>query len=494
MRALISLRWTMIRSRRVRRTVIAIAAAAPIALVAVITVSRVVPQRHAFDAAILMPTALLAYAALAVVGPLASGGGNELFPADELVAHPVRPATMFAASLALAPLNVAWVGQTAGLLVLAGYVAGSWHALPVATVLTLCYIVTVTTAGQATAWAASALTNTVRGRRVAWSVVAAIAIGVALVFHVGVTRVLDRAPTRPVVTAMLDAEAGRYTPSLAVLAVLAAIAVVALAAGPRAAARALQQPPGVLAARQARPLPRRPPRRLVAGELRAVDRASVWRAAPLRRGVLVIGLLPGLAAAALRVDWPGLALTAGLTTAGAGLLFGINVFCLDGSGGLWLASLPVSSRSRIWAKARIIAEACLSCGVLTAAAGALRAKTAMSAVDLADVAGSVLACSAVVVSACLAASVTRPHRADLRGPRDTPAPHGAMAGASARLAVRATLVCLAVGAAAGTGDPVAPALVALAIVLASARSIYRTVGRYARPTVGANVTITVATG
>ncbi len=69
----------------------------------------------AFDLSLLGPTLYLAFAALAVLAPLSAGGGNELYPAEQLAAYPVRPRTWFGASLLLAPLNLAWATQVVAL-------------------------------------------------------------------------------------------------------------------------------------------------------------------------------------------------------------------------------------------------------------------------------------------------------------------------------------------------------------------------------------------
>ncbi len=76
-------------------------------------------------------------------------------------------------------------------------------------------------------------------------------------------------------------------------------------------------------------------------ELVAVDRASVWRAPALRRGAVVLALLPGLLAAGAQLPWSSLVGAARAWSRPApALLFGVNAFCLDGPGALWLASLP----------------------------------------------------------------------------------------------------------------------------------------------------------
>jgi len=69
-----------------------------------------------------------------------------------------------------------------------------------------------------------------------------------------------------------------------------------------------------------------------------------------------------------------------------------------------------------------------------------------------------------------------------------------MAAQSARLATQTTLVGLLVTGVALTGDPAAPLLLTLAVVLWSAASIHRIVLRYNEPSIRANVAITVAAG
>ena len=50
------------------------------------------PTETAFDLALLGPTLYLAFAVLAVLAPLTAGGGNELYPSEQLTAFPVRAA------------------------------------------------------------------------------------------------------------------------------------------------------------------------------------------------------------------------------------------------------------------------------------------------------------------------------------------------------------------------------------------------------------------
>ena len=86
----------------------------------------------------------------------------------------------------------------------------------------------------------------------------------------------------------------------------------------------------------ARRLPRSPLAVLV-----RTDRGSVWRAVPMRRGLAVLAIGPGVVALAGNLDWPQMTILPGLVASGGALLFGVNAWCLDGRGGLWRESLPV---------------------------------------------------------------------------------------------------------------------------------------------------------
>ena len=75
-----------------------------------------------------------------------------------------------------------------------------------------------------------------------------------------------------------------------------------------------------------------------------IDRAAVWRSVPLRRGLMVLALMPGAVALAGDLEWRMLTILPGLVASGGALLFGVNTWCLDGRGALWRDSLPVSPR------------------------------------------------------------------------------------------------------------------------------------------------------
>jgi hypothetical protein len=189
-----------------------------------------------------------------------------------------------------------------------------------------------------------------------------------------VTNVLDNAPTTPLVTAMLAAgssdQIGTWVPQLAALAGVTAAAWV----GGIRVATLLQRRPALVQARgESRRWRRRP---LATTPLRAnlrVDHAGVWRSAPLRRGVVALGVIPGAAAAASDLNWSMIALLPGLVASGAGLLFGVNAFSLDGSGALWRETLPGPPRTLLAARLLVVGEVCVAGALVALAAAALRA-------------------------------------------------------------------------------------------------------------------------
>ncbi|MCW2622443.1 MAG: hypothetical protein JWL64_2045, partial [Frankiales bacterium] len=224
------------------------------------------------------------------------------------------------------------------------------------------------------------------------------------------------------------------------------------------------------------------------------DRASVWRAPALRRGGLVLGLLPGVAAAGARVPWESMVVLPGLIAAGAGLLFGVNAMSLDGSGATWLATLPHDPRLVLRAKLTVLTETVLGAAVLACTAGSLRSPGTPTAAEALAVLCSTVGCTVVVVAICASLSVRHPHRADLRGPRDAIAPPGALVAASIRLAVPTGLLGLLLTGAAATGWAWFPPLVTLPFVVWAGRVLQRATSSWAQPGIRARVVSTVSAG
>jgi hypothetical protein len=495
LRALVSLRWRMVRSSRVRLGLALLAFLVPVSCVGAVFVGQSMSGRVTFNLSLLAPTALLGFACLAVLAPLAAGGGNELFPPDQLVAYPITARTTFLTSVAVAPINLAWTSQLVVLfLVTAFTVPHGWGVLA-AVVTTAAYVAFVTVAGQAATWLVVGIRETRRGRMAAWAALIAVVTTAAVVVRAGLGfRVLDHSPTVRVVGAEISVAHGHFGGWSVVTAVLVMSTVVSGFLGVRACAWASRRPGDGGVTKEAASVTRRARRRSAYAELVAVDRASVWRSASLRRGALLLAVLPAVVAAGARVEWESLAILPGLVAAGAGLLFGVNMFCLDASGAVWLASLPHRPRLAAAAKLQVLVETCLLAVVASIAAGAARATSRPTAAQVVAVGASAAACVAVVVATCLSLSVRRPHRADLRGPRDTPAPPGAMAAYSVRLATLTTFIATVC---AGSGSSDAwwlPLVVATPAFAWAAHSIIGSLRLWERPEVRAGVVAAVASG
>jgi hypothetical protein len=115
----------------------------------------------------------------------------------------------------------------------------------------------------------------------------------------------------------------------------------------------------------------------------------------------VLGVLPGAVSALAGLEWASLVMLPGLVAAGAGLLFGVNAFCLDGTGALWLASLPGDNRVLFRAKAQVVAEVCIVAVVIAVVAGAPRAGRAPTTSEVV----ALLGCTVVSVARVVATSM-----------------------------------------------------------------------------------------
>ena len=492
--ALMALRWQMARAPGLRFAMVLGVLAAGWLLSVLLGSADALDQPTLATAVELAPAAYLGFGALALIAPLTAGGGNEVVPPDQLVPYPVRPSTQFFGGLLLAPVNLVWVVQLLVLAALTAYltIGGS---LVRGGVTTAAYVTAITVLGQAVAWVVVGLRQTQRGRRL----VAAAGIGLlaaaVLVVRTGHgDAVLDAAPTHAVVAGVIAGGDGHLLRWSVTTGLLLLVALVALAVGARACSWALRRPGDAGLARHTEPVRRRPAKGGPLRELVAVDRASVWRAPALRRGGLVLAVLPGLIAAGTAVPWDSMIVLPGLVAAGAGLLFGINAFALDGSGAVWLASLPHDPGLVARAKAIVLAETVLAAVVIAAVAGSLRSPGAPTTEQLTAMVASGLTCTILVVAGALKMSVRHPHRADLRGPRDAVAPPGALALASARLALPTAFVGLIVGTASQAGLWWWPPLIALPIALLAVLSVLRSLRRYADPWTRARIVQTVSAG
>lgn len=418
------------------------------------------------DLARLLAPALAAVVLAVVSGAVASGGGRELLARDPAAVYPISPLTDHLGALLLAPLSAGWLIQAWALLGLVAAAAGAAGA-PVA----LAWLMAVTALAQAIGWAAEYL----RRRRVlAWLALPFAGLGVA---------------PAPLVAAAIGtgspaaqalAGAALLVATVLLVAVGGALAVVTAGRMPRDEAR--QE----TATHAARPLPRSD-----LALLRRTDRASVWRSVPLRRGTVLLALAPGAVALAGGLAWSSLVLLPGLVASGCVLLFGVNLWCLDGRGMLWRESLPVAPHSVLLARALVLTEVLLGAGTATLALGALRAGRPTAAEALAVVL-ALLVVVAQSVSAALRWSLAHPYAVDLRSARATPAPPLAMVGYSLRLAVATTLSGLLLAGFAGVGRVDLVALGAALLLAVAAVRIGRAARRWTDPVRRASVVTVVA--
>jgi hypothetical protein len=493
--ALVRLRWQMVRVERVRVGLLVLAAFVPGLLCAAVIAGQLAPRSRSFDVTVLGPTAFLGFAVLSLVAPLAAGGGNELFPPDQLVAYPIRPTTHFFESLLVAPLNLAWMSQFVLLFGMTSFVTGARPGLGLALVTTLVYVAMVTVAGQLVAWVLIGARQSLIGRRAVWALAAAIVVTTVVVLHQHLGyRVLDNAPTKPAVSAVLAGGEHRYAAWASGTTALVVISLGCLWGGPRICAWALRRPGDRTRFRESRVERRRPTPPSPLATLVRVDRANVWRAAPLRRGLLVLAVLPGVVAASAALRWDSLVLLPALVAAGAGLLYGVNMFCLDAGGATWLASLPNPPRLAVTAKTIVLGETIGASCLVAAIAGSLRAAGPVTAVDLTAMACCLASCTAVVLATCLRLSIRTPHRAELRGHRDTPAPPAAMAVYSVRLATLTTLIGLLFALAAHQHLFSACLVLGSGLVALSGLSIAQSFRRWDDPSVRSRVVAAVSNG
>ncbi len=514
-RALLALRWRMIRSPAVRLGLVGLALVTLAILVSGVLGGATVPLGATTTAdlgagdvfgaapvdrtgeiAALLPSAMLAFIVLCIVAPVAAGGGYEIVPESQLVAYPIRVATLVRASLVLSPLNIAWYIQVLVLSVATAYAVRGpgGPALPI--LVLLVFLAACTTLGQALGWVLVGVRRTRPGRLSTWALAAGLlGVGAWVVLTDRGAGLLDQAPTRRILFAQIGAAAldtGRWAP---LTLTLAAVAVLGYLASVGLAGWALRRPGDLgVDGPLARPVRRRDAATTEYRELLRVDRASVWRSPPLRRGLLVLALLPVAAAVVASLPWSSIALLPPLVSSGAALLFGVNALSLDGSGAIWVATLPHDPMLVLRAKARVVLEVVGGAVLLVLVAAGVRASSAPDALDLLCAVGASLSCLALVVAMCLRLSVTRPHRAELRGARDTPAPPGTMAVYSVRLAGATTLLGLVFSVATFGSSAVVPVLLTLGVLAWSAASWSRTRRIWADPARRARVVATVASG
>ena len=426
--------------RRVSRAVLSIVLALTTAI-AVVPAFVERPEERTLHVLIVLPTALAAFLLLSVVSGLASGGGRELLPRDQGVAYPLSPTTDHLGALLLIPLNVAWLVQTWALLGATAYAVGPAGVFG-AQVVVILWIVLASSAAQAIAWAGEGVRRVPGGHLVlrGLGVLAAATAG-WLCFTDRLSAFLDGLDTRSLVVGAVslgEGNTGHWVRTVAILLLAIPLLVAAGAVAAHLAAR--RHPRDELRIESETRTARKAPRSDLLALLR-LDRASVWRVVPMRRGIMVLALGPGLVGVAGGLDWAQMTILPGLVASGGALLFGVNAWCLEGRGVLWRESLPVDPSVVFDARVVVLLEFLLVASGITVLLAALRAGVPNQG-ELAAILCTWLVVVLQVVSASMRWSAKRPFAVDLRSARATPAPPGIMVGYSARLAVSTTLTSL----------------------------------------------------
>jgi hypothetical protein len=268
-----------------------------------------------------MPSAMAGILVLSMSSAIASGGGRELIARDQASPYPISPTTDHLGALLLAPLNIAWMIQAWLLLGSMAYGLG-WHGLLGAQVVVVLWLVFATAAGQVVAWAVEALRRGRFGIALTRGLMGclAVAAGYVQLTH-RAADFFDSIPTNWFFFGALSAGQWYWWETVGAL-VGGALAAIVIGAVPAHLA-ARRQPRDEARMETEQHEPRRVPRTLL-GILVRTDRASVWRSVPMRRGVMVLAVGPGLVAIFGDLPWSSMTILPGLVASGGALLFGIN--------------------------------------------------------------------------------------------------------------------------------------------------------------------------
>jgi hypothetical protein len=441
----------------------------------------------------LLPLGLTVFLLMAAGASVGTGGGRELVAREQAYPFPISPATDHFGALLMAPLNIAWLLQVWTLLGVTGYVAGP-VGVASAWPLVLLWAMLATALGQVAGWAMEVVRREPAGVLASRAILAATGlVALALAATGTADEALALVPTREIVDTAVDP--GATWPFVAI--VLALLTVAVVLAGIPVATAALRRPPREeqrleTGLHPARPLVTGPADRW--GDLRMVlriDRASVLRSVPMRRGLLVLALLPGLGGLAAGMTWPSLALLPGLVAAAVALLFGVNAWALDGRGALWRESLPADPGLAFAARSVVLAELTVLTATVAVLLAGLRAGLP-DRTELVAVATALAVVTLQVVATSARWSVRKPFAMDLRSARAVPAPPTTMLGYSARLALGTTCTGMVFSAAAQAPSWVASPIVAVPLLMWSAVRLLRARRAWCRPAVRATVVTTVA--
>ncbi len=482
------------RAQAVRRRHLSRGLAATFVLVtlAVATVPAFMPGANgpgkAFDVFLLLPSAMAGILALNIASAVASGGGRELLSRDQASPYPISPTTDHLGALLLAPFNIAWMIQA---WVLFGSMAYSYagNRLFQAQVAMLLWLVFCTTLGQVVAWTMEAVRRGPYGIGITRGLLVGLALAAGVVQLTGhATDALDTIPTLWVFQGAVSGWAARWWMLLALLVVGSIVAIGAGAWPTHVASRRMPRDEARMETDQHEP--RKMPR-TVLGLLVRADRASVWRSVPMRRGVLVLAVGPGLVAIFGDLPWASMTILPGLVASGGALLFGVNAWCLDGRGALWRENLPVPASALFDARAWVLTEFLGVASLITIGLGALRAGVP-GPEEASALVCTLLVVLLQVVGASMRWSLAHPYPVDLRSARATPAPPAAMVGYSARLATSTTFTSLIFSGAAHVPDWRLSVILAIPCLLWSGVRFERTARRWQDPVARALVVTTTA--
>ncbi|MEO6510964.1 MAG: hypothetical protein ABIO16_08250 [Nocardioides sp.] len=452
------------------------------------TLPALLPDTRANDVLLVMPTAFAAFLLLNILSGVASGGGRELLNRDQGVAFPVSPTTDHLGALLMAPLNIAWLLQSWALLGSAAYALPA-SRLPAALVVILLWLVVSTSAAQVVAWTMEAIRRRQHGRFVVRTIVGVFAAGAAyLQLSDKLIVLLDHLPTVWLVSRAIHGFAGGWVVGVAFELAVIVVAVVVGAVPAHLAAQLPSRDEARVESGQyaVRRLPR-----TVVGTLVAFDRASVWRSVPMRRGITVLAVGPGIVAILGNMTWTSMTILPGLVASGGALLFGVNAWCLDSRGLLWRENLPTRPGQVFAARALVLAEFVLVASLVTIAMASLRAGIPTLA-ELLALVMLVLVVTVQVISAAMRWSTQRPFPVDMRSARATPAPPIVMVGYSARLALSTTFTGLLFSTLTHFPDWRLPLLVAVPLLAWSGCRLYRASQVWENPVERARVVMAVA--
>jgi len=437
----------------------------------------------------LMPSAMAGILVLSMASAIASGGGRELISRDQASPYPISPTTDHLGALLLAPLNIAWMIQAWLLLGSMAYGLGWEVGLLPAQVVVVLWLVFATAAGQVVAWGVETV------RRGRFGIGLTRGLFVCLAGAAGYIQLTHRAahffdsiPTTWFFFGALSPWRLYWWEVVGALVVGFVVAVALGAVPTHLAARRMPRDEARMETSQHEP--RRMPRGVL-GMLVRTDRGSVWRSVPMRRGVMVLAVGPGLVAVFGDLSWSTMTILPGLVASGGALLFGVNAWCLDGRGALWRENLPARATALFDARAWVLFEFLAAASLITVGIGALRAGVP-NPEEFSALMCTLLVVLVQVVGAALRWSIKNPYPVDLRSARATPAPPAAMVGYSARLAVSTTFTSLVFSGLAHVPEWRLSVMFAIPCLMWSGVRLARTRERWGDPVNRARVVSTVA--